>query len=107
VPTAARFGEGLPNLLAAIRDVATGQTLCRPRRFKNRSTVSEQAVQQLVEQVEALFPALPNARWVAMRLLDGDQRMIEAVRRGELGALNQPAPGQGDHELRAQPEVQR
>jgi ferrous iron transport protein B len=106
VPTAARFGEGLPNLLAAIRDVASGHTVCRPRRFKNRSTASEQAVQQLVEQLEALFPALPNARWVAMRLLDGDQRMVEAVRRGELGALKQPAPGQGDHQLHAKPEVQ-
>jgi ferrous iron transport protein B len=88
VPTAARYGEGLPALLAAIRDVATGQTVCRPRRLKSEPAASKRAVQQLVEQLGALFPGLPNALWVALRLLDGDQRIIEAVQRGELGELS-------------------
>ena len=33
------------------------------------------------------LPGLPNARWVALRLLDGDESIIRAVRSGELGEL--------------------
>jgi ferrous iron transport protein B len=46
------------------------------------------ALGQLTTQIERLFPDLPNARWVALRLLDGDQRMIEAVESGELMELS-------------------
>ena len=46
---------------------------------------------QLVEQIQSLYPDLPNARWVALRLLDGDSRIVEAVLEGELGKLT-PRP---------------
>ena len=35
---------------------------------------------------------LPNARWVALRLLDGDERIAEAIRSGELGDLKRQEP---------------
>jgi ferrous iron transport protein B len=41
----------------------------------------------LSKKILQQFPGLPNARWVAFRLLEGDQRMIDAVRTGELAAL--------------------
>lgn len=87
VPTAARYGQGLPELLQAIDEVASGQTVFRPHRLKNEPPALKQAVAQLVERIEAVFPGLPNARWVALRLLDGDERIAEAIRKGELGAL--------------------
>jgi Fe2+ transport system protein B len=87
VPTAARQGEGLPLLLQTISEVASGQTVCKPHRIKNEPAALKQAVTQLAAKVEAAFPALPNARWLALRLLDGDERIAEAVRRGELGGL--------------------
>ncbi|MBK8905961.1 MAG: 50S ribosome-binding GTPase [Anaerolineaceae bacterium] len=90
VPTAARQGEGLPELLAAIHDVATGQTVCKPYRVKTESPAIKQALARLVPQIEAAFPGLPNARWVALRLLDGDERLMQAVRQGELGDLTRP-----------------
>ncbi len=31
-------------------------------------------------QLERAFPGLPNARWVALRLLDGDERIAAALR---------------------------
>ncbi|MCB8942925.1 MAG: 50S ribosome-binding GTPase [Ardenticatenaceae bacterium] len=92
VPTSARQNEGLPELLQAIHDVATGQAACRPYRIKNESPIIREALNRLVPQIEAAFPNLPNARWVALRLLDGDERIVEAVRKGELGDLNQQAP---------------
>lgn len=37
--------------------------------------------------IESLAPGLPNARWVAMRLLDGDHRVRQALMSGELAQL--------------------
>ena len=92
LPCSARTGEGLDELLEAIHDVATGETVCRPYRLKNESPAIRQALDELVPKIEAAFPKLPNARWVALRLLDGDQRITEAVRSGELGDLNLQTP---------------
>jgi len=85
VPMAARSEEGLPDLLQTIHQITTGQTVGKPHRIKNRHQKLNQAINALVVKIEALFPGLPNARWVAMRLLDGDERIIHAVQRGELG----------------------
>jgi ferrous iron transport protein B len=90
VPTAARQGDGMPELLAAIHEVATGQFICKPYRVKTESPAIKEALARLVPQIEAAFPGLPNARWVALRLLDGDERLMEAVRLGELGDLTRP-----------------
>jgi ferrous iron transport protein B len=87
VPTIARRREGLPELLRAIEDVASGRAVCRPHRIRSRSRELEEAVSGIVSRIEALVPGLPNARWVALRLLDGDRRMQEAVRKGELGEI--------------------
>lgn len=92
VPTAARYDEGIPELLQAINEVATGQVVCQPHRIQNRSLSLKGPLSQLVGQIQNLYPDLPNARWVALRLLDGDSRIVEAVLEGELGKLTQP-PG--------------
>ncbi len=92
VPMAARRGEGLPELLAAIADVASGAYPTRPRRLPLRDPAVERAVEALAPQIEAAFPGLPNARWVALRLLDGDENIARAVADGSLGAALAPAP---------------
>ncbi len=90
VPMAARQGEGIAALLQAVHEVATGQTVCKPHRLKSESPTVQKAVETLARQLEAQFQNLPNARWVALRLLDGDQSIIEAVRSGEIGNLAAP-----------------
>jgi Fe2+ transport system protein B len=87
VPTAARSKEGLDLLLQTIHEVATGKTVPKPRHFQNESPELKQAIQILVDQLEQAFPGLPNARWVALRLLDGDKSMIKAVQNRELTSL--------------------
>lgn len=89
VPTAARQGQGMQELLKQLHAVATGEYVCKPHRIKNESRAAKQAIAQLVQMIEAKFPGLSNARWVALRLLEGDPRMIEAVRTGELTSLAQ------------------
>ncbi len=94
IPTSARSKEGIPELLQAINQVATGAYVCQPHRLKNEPPGLKQALAELVPQIEAAFPGLPNARWAALRLLDGDQRIIEAIERGELGDLTRDDPGE-------------
>lgn len=90
VLTAARRGEGLSDLLRAMADVATGRLACRPRRPMADPPALQPALQDLITRLETAFPGLPNARWVALRLLAGDEAITEAVRRGELGQLHEP-----------------
>ena len=47
----------------------------------------KKAIDILVEKVETKFPGISNARWVALRLLEGDQTMIQAVEKDELMSL--------------------
>ena len=44
VPTAARQEEGLPELLQAVHDVATGATICKPYRIKSESPEIDESV---------------------------------------------------------------
>ena len=87
VPMVARQGEGVPEILQAVSEVANGDTIGKPYRVKYESPALEEAVRQLTSQITASYPDLPNARWVALRLLDGDERIAEALRKGELGDL--------------------
>ncbi|MBZ0295616.1 MAG: 50S ribosome-binding GTPase [Anaerolineae bacterium] len=89
VPMSARQGEGIQDLLSAISQVVSGEFATRPHRIQYRDPQVEQAVQQLVQQIEAIYPDLPNARWVALRLLDGDESIAKAIREGTLGQLSQ------------------
>ncbi len=89
VPTAARQGQGIPELLQAIDDVASGRTVCKPHRIKDQPPALKAAMDTLVAQLHELYPNLPNANWVALRLLDGDARIVSAMRTGELEQLGQ------------------
>ncbi|MBK9140378.1 MAG: 50S ribosome-binding GTPase [Verrucomicrobia bacterium] len=91
VPTAARYGRGLPELLQAIADVASGKVRCRPRRLEHEPAPLRAALGELVERLRAIYPDLPSPRWVAMRLLAGDERIREALRTGELETLRPAA----------------
>lgn len=91
VPMAARHREGFDLLLKTISEVASGQIVGKPYRIQSEPPELKRAIAQLVGQIEAAFPGLPNARWVALRLLDGDERIAEAARKGELGDLSTSA----------------
>lgn len=87
VPAAARQGEGMNELLKYIFDVATGVYICKPYRIKSKSKELNWAIEKLSKEIQEEFPDLPNTRWVALRLLEGDQTIIDAIRSGELGNL--------------------
>lgn len=84
IATSARQKEGIDNLLKAIHEVATGKFVCKPYKLKKASPDLKKAIDKIVEKVENKFPGISNARWVALRLLEGDHRMIQAVEKDEL-----------------------
>ena len=92
VAAVARRGEGIDALLKAATEVATGDRRNRPRRIRSHPAAVEEAVDAIVPLVAEEFPELPNARWVALRLLNADERVVEAVRSGEIGQLNGEGP---------------
>ncbi len=87
VATVARRGEGIDDLMRAVHDMATGGTARAPLRSATHMPEVEQAVSALAPTIEAAFPGLPNARWVALRLLNADERVQEAVRTGDIGGV--------------------
>jgi len=88
VPTIARQGDGVSELLTAVSEIADGQTIGKPYHVKYESPALKRAVTELTQKIKSAYPDLPNARWVAMRLLDGDETIAEALRKGELGDLS-------------------
>lgn len=87
VQTSARQGEGMNELLNMIHEVASGKYICKPYRIKSSSSELNSAIEILSREIELEFPGLPNLRWVALRLLEGDQSIIDAIRSGDLGNL--------------------
>ncbi|NUN68518.1 MAG: 50S ribosome-binding GTPase [Bacteroidetes bacterium] len=92
VAASARQEEGIPELLKYIYEVATGTYVCRPHRLERTAPHLERALTELTRRISAEFPEIPNARWIALRLLEGDQKIIDAVRNGELRSLIRRTP---------------
>jgi len=88
IPAVARYNKGMNELLHAIFEVATGKYVCKPYRIKSNSQELNYAIERLSKMLLEEFPALPNVKWVALRLLEGDQSVIESIRNGELGKVH-------------------
>lgn len=87
VGTSARNNEGVDRLVDTAVRVARGEIQTRPFRIERHQPSVEAAVADLEAALEQTFPDVPNARWVALRLLNADEAVEEAVRSGELGLL--------------------
>ncbi len=86
VPTVARTKQGMAELVSTVAGVIAGEIRTEPLRFEPPADVTE-AINGLVPLIEGAAPGLANARWVALRLLDGDHKVREALLSGELAQL--------------------
>ncbi len=82
VPVTARTGEGMSTLLSMVAQVIEGEVATKPRRVEGTPEF-QRAIDELVPMIEAYVPDIPNARWVAIRLLDGDARVQQALANGD------------------------
>ena len=86
VPITARTGEGVHTLLATVADLINGEIVTKPLRVEGTPEF-QKAVHELVPMIEEMAPGVPNARWLAIRLLDGDAKVQQALMSGEFGQL--------------------
>jgi len=84
VATSARFNEGIPDLIQTISEVASGKIICKPHRLINVPENILKSVNKLSTEILKQFPKIPNSRWIAFRLLEGDSRIINALKAGEI-----------------------
>jgi len=87
VASAARQGEGLDSLQEAIYQVASGEVTPTPPILRYDAPL-EAAVEGLIPEIEAALPEVPNARWIALRLLDGGDIRLEETLKGGICAFN-------------------
>lgn len=79
VAAAARYKEGLNDLKEAVYKVALGLRTTNPIQISYSQEV-EEAVKKLLPKIEQLgIGKILNPRWVALRLLDGDERFINNI----------------------------
>jgi ferrous iron transport protein B len=88
VPTVARTGQGLRDLIRTVAGVIAGDVQTAPRRLSPPPEVRH-AVEELLPLINVLAPGLPNTRWVTYRLLEGDHRVRQALLSGELARLGE------------------
>ena len=90
VPAVARRGDGMEALVDSVSAVARGERVCAPRRVTYPEAL-ERALDEMTVKLRPLLPHLPNLRWVALRLLDGDEEMGAALADGRLERLERVA----------------
>lgn len=95
VLAAARQGEGIDRLLKEIDDMAHGRSVCNPHRLQLDIPSVNKSVEELVAALGQTFPDMPHKEWVALRLLEGDSRIIQAVATGEIGTLGKDHASSG------------
>ncbi len=86
IPIVARSGEGIHQLLSTVAEVIEGGIATKPRRVQGTPEF-QRAVEELALMIEGTAPGIPNARWLAIRLLDGDAKVEQALREGNLTEL--------------------
>jgi len=89
----ARENVGVEELLDVALLVASGERPTTPYRIERHAPEVESAIEGLVTAVEEVLPGVPNARWVALRLLNADEAVEDAVESGELGMLTESQDG--------------
>jgi ferrous iron transport protein B len=86
IPIVARTGEGIRTLLSSVAQVIEGEVETRPLRVEGTPEF-RRAVSELTPLLKQVAPGVPNARWLAIRLLDGDVKVQQALASGELSGL--------------------
>lgn len=88
IPMSARSGDGVDTLLNAIEAVASGTLTCQALRIPLAAEEQMELLDGLAQDLRAAFPNLKQSQWVAWRLLENDNRIIEAIADGSIEQLD-------------------
>lgn len=100
VATSARSGTGVTTLLRAVRAVVDGEADLKPRQMSYGEGI-EAAIHEVAGQIDPMLVSHVSSRWLALRLLEGDQSALVAL--GEY--LAQQGVPQADVALQKMPAV--
>ena len=90
VATSARTKEGIADLLFAIEEVVSGKFQTKKQTYIDLPKENAEAIAELQSALSELNPDLPNTRWLAMRLIEGDESVQKGVMAGTFSAENNP-----------------
>lgn len=86
IPITARTGEGISTLLRTVADVIENNVKTSPLKIDGTPEF-QKAVDDLIPIIQEYAPNIPNPRWVAIRMLDGDLQVQQALLNKEMGSL--------------------
>ncbi|MEH7886329.1 FeoB small GTPase domain-containing protein [Bacillus sp. JJ1609] len=78
IKISARNKTGLPLLLDTMERVITGAIPCSPLQI-TYDDETEQKIDSLLPKVQSVFGDKVPARWLSLRLLDGDKKLLEEL----------------------------
>jgi ferrous iron transport protein B len=91
VPTVARDQKGIYELLSNIEKISTSPEPIKSRKIHSIEKAFSNQISQLEDQIKTYYPDVPNAGWLATRILDSDESIIKSIRNGELGSIDDDA----------------
>lgn len=80
IPTIARKNEGLDELKETIAQMVAGKIETRPNLVRYDNDI-EEAIKGLLPRLKSVLGEQYNLRWLALKLLDGDQQIINYLER--------------------------
>ncbi len=86
--TNARGGKGLDELLEMIDPIANKMTVPNPRKIEFKKELKEK-LDQLVPLIESTFLGIHNAEWIAIRLIEGDEKIRQVLINGNFNSLSE------------------
>ncbi|MTI55415.1 FeoB small GTPase domain-containing protein [Geosporobacter ferrireducens] len=78
VATTARSGKGLRDLMDRVYNVALAHEKTAPRPMKYTPAIEEE-IEKILPQLKEILGDQLNARWVALRLIEGDATILESI----------------------------
>ncbi|GGE18883.1 iron transporter FeoB [Marinithermofilum abyssi] len=94
VPTTARDGVGLKDLQKTIQRMVRGEIITRPLQVRYNEEI-EKNVAAMEPSIRSIYGEKLPARWVALRLLDGDDSLLKALKERWLERKEVPVHGRG------------
>ncbi|MFC4078342.1 FeoB small GTPase domain-containing protein [Salinithrix halophila] len=92
IPTTARNHDGLQRLQRTIEEMVEGKIPTHPYRVHYGEEI-EKRIAEMEPDIRAIFDAQLPSRWIALRLLDGDQNLVDALK----NRLNRDGEEKGSH----------
>lgn len=80
IGTSARSGKGLDRLMDAVYQVSDGESSRSPYVIRYGDAV-EQAIDIIAPYVQELLKNRLNSRWVSLKLLDGDETLLQSLQK--------------------------